>query len=325
MRYTRSTNDSPRARLLMIWLSLLAALVLTSCNETSGDPEGPTVSQRVSQKFGHELLSSEDQAPLEGHETMMRLVKEYNEVETDPDGRSVMSIDGRELDAKNGTRTWASFVNGIETDPFPSEYKLYPGDLVQWDLRDWYITLDVRATVGAFPEFFTRGFNGELMPVWVRCEDKASTPCRHVKETLRAAGVKLGGKRRPTKRSDDENPFAYVSRVLVGKWSHWRDRPWPDRITRGPRYSGIFARFSPDSDELRLLDWNAHFSRAETGDVGLVAAMRPTEQDFMWMVTGTTDKGVMAAARALDRNRLRDAYALAVLPDGDEKLPVEPR
>ena len=48
-------------------------------------------------------------------------------------------------------------VNGIETDEDAPEYELYPGDVVQWDLRYWYVTLDVRATVGAFPQMATEG------------------------------------------------------------------------------------------------------------------------------------------------------------------------
>jgi hypothetical protein len=326
VKYTRMGSAAAGPRRIVSISMLLVALALSSCGEDSGAANGPTVAQRVTTEFGHNLISSEDDAPLEGHETMMRLVDEYNDVRTSYKGKVVESIDGRRMDSEKGTSTWASFVNGVETDPYPNEYKLFAGDLVQWDLRDWYITLDVRATVGAFPEFFTRGFEGRRIPMRVLCEDRGSAACTHVKRVLRRAGVPLDeASGRPTEPiQTSTGKLRLAGRVLVGKWEHWRDRVWPKRIDRGPRFSGVFARFSPDGDELRLLDWNAHFARAERGDVGLVAAMRPTEADFMWLVTGLNDKGVLNAARALDRDRLRDAYTLAVLPDGDEKLPLEP-
>ena len=86
----------------------------------------------------------------------------------------------------------------------------------------------------------------------------------------------------------------------------------------------IQARTS-DEDALRVLDLKGHRVRSERGDVGLVAATRPTELDFMWYVTGLNDKGVELAARALDPDRLRRAYALVVTPEGDQKIPVVDR
>jgi hypothetical protein len=300
---------------------LLAALPLASCGEESGEANGPTVSQRITTEFGHNLIASNDDEPLDGHGTMMRLLKEDHEVGTRYHGNSVYSIDGRAYDAKKGTTTWASFVNGVETDEFPADYKLYAGDVVNWDLRAWDIELDVRAIVGAFPEFFTHGFNGKRIPMRVLCEKPGSEACIHVKKVLRAAGVPLD---KPPARPASPDTIQYTGRIVVGKWNHWRERPWPARIDKGPVYSGVFARFNEAGDELRLLDWKGDFVRAERGDVGLVAAMRPTEADFMWVVSGTSDRGVLRAARALAPDRLRDAFTLAVLPDEDVKLPLEP-
>jgi hypothetical protein len=302
-------------RLLGLLALTVAAAAMAGCSESSGEPDGPVVSQRVSRDFGQKLLSDDGRTSLEGHETMLRLLREHHDVKQGEGGGYIESIDGLKLDTKNFDSTWAAFVNGIETDPAPSEYKLYPGDRVQWDLRYWYVTLDVRAVVSAFPETFTRGFNGDPIRWRVLCEKPASEPCRDVKRVLQRAGVPLG--------PAPEKP-QYAGRVLVGRWEHWRDRAWPSRIDEGAGRSGVFARFSPDGDELRLLDWKAHYRRSERGDVGLVAAMRPTEADFMWVVTGLNDAGVARAADALDPQRLRDAFALVVTPDGDQKIPLEP-
>lgn len=295
-------------------VGLLLVLVLTSCGEDSGATGGPKVTQRITRDFGRVLLSAQDRVALPEPPRAMRLLRDHVEVDSGYRGELVEGIDGLKQEPKLRKTFWQWYVNGIETDPLPPEYKLYPNDVVQWDLRYWRTNrYDVRATVGAFPEFFTSGFDGERFPVRVLCADDSSFACRHVKRVLRAAGVRLG----PGPRS------TFIrGRVLVGPWEHWRDRPWPKQLDRGPIYSGVFARFSADGEELRLLDRDGRPVRSERGDVGLVAAQRPSEVDFMWLVTGLNEQGVDRAARAMDSDRLRDAYALVVTPDGDVKVPT---
>jgi hypothetical protein len=53
-----------------------------------------------------------------------------------------------------------------------------------------------------------------------------------------------------------------------------------------------------------------------------VAALRPTDIELVWIVTGVDDAGLLRAARALTRRSLRDAFAVAAGPGGVEKLPV---
>jgi hypothetical protein len=303
-----------RASALLLLLLLLLALAATGCGEDSGETSGPTVALRVTQDFGHELMSAEDKAPIPRPPTVMRLLREHNDVSTAFQGDVVDAIDGVEQDPKGRKTYWQWYVNDVETDPYPTEFKLQPNDTVWWDLRYWQsIRYDTRATVGSFPALFKHGFEGNDVPTRVLCEDDASAACGRVKRALRAAGTRLG----PGAKSD-----VLHARVLVGKWDHWRNREWPQDIDKGPMYSGIFAQFAEKEDELRLLDREGRPVRSERGDVGLVAATRPTELDFLWFVTGLNDEGVELAAKALDPERLRDAYALVVTPEGDEKVPV---
>lgn len=318
-----------KARCLVL-LGLVALAVTglgTGCGD-SAEPSGPAVTLRVTRDFGHQLLGAEENAPLAGHGTVLRLMREYEKVELGFDGGAVRSIDGLKADWESETEgdnesTWALNVNGIEADEGPGKYKLYPGDYVQWDLRYWYVTLDVRATVGAFPQTFSHGVFGKRFPVTVECARPASGPCKRVKASLRSAGITIDGSPPPAGLPPRGQPQR--ARVLVGPWRHWRGRAWPKRIDAGARYSGVFARFSPQADELRLLDWYAHRSRTEGAGTGLVAAMRPTEEDLLWLVTGVDDLGVERAAKALDSRRLRDAFAVAVTESGVVKLPLAPR
>lgn len=325
-----SSYGEGRVRARRLVSVALMALMLAGLGAGCGDsaePSGPTVTQRVTRDFGYEVVGVEQDAPLAGHETALRLLRDYEEVETSFKGAGVESIDGLEAvwepkPPSDDESTWALNVNGIETDEIPPKYKLYPGDLVQWDLRDWYVTLDVRATVGAFPETFTRGAYGKRFPVRVECAPASPGPCAKVEGALRDAGVRIDGSQPPG--GPPQRYEVQRATVLVGPWNHWRERTWPGRIDRGPRYSGIFARFSPDVDELRLLDWNAHRVRTVGAGTGLVAAHRPTEADLQWFVTGVDERGVERAADALTSPKLRDSFAVALTDEGVVKLPLAP-
>lgn len=281
------------------------------------------VAERVTRDFGRRLLSAAQGEPLAANPTVLRLLQRHTEVVRSESGRTVEAIDRvrRRLDVPE-ERSWVFYVNGIEADEWAHEYRLHDGDIVQWDLRDWYVTLDVRATVGAFPETFTRGAFGGRFPVEVLCEKPRSDACQIVEGKLRAAGVAPDGERPHGPSPPARQPQRAT--VLVGRWDHWRRRPWPARLDVGPDDSGVFARFTRDGKRLQLLDWNDRVVRSVGAGTGLVAAHRPTEEDLQWFVTGVDDSGVARAARALDRADLRDAYSIAVTSDRIERLPLPP-
>ena len=62
--------------------------------------------------------------------------------------------------------------------------------------------------------------------------------------------------------------------------------------------------------------------RSEGSGAGLVAALRPTDEELLWLVTGVDDAGVAAAAAALRPQDLRDAFAVATVGGRVLKLPL---
>lgn len=297
------------------------ALSVGGCGGSdAAERSGATVSLSVTRDFGREVLVSARDAPLPEPARVLRLARDHADVVTS-DGERIEAIEGaRRIDRGDTRTTWALIVNGIEADLGPEEYPLGDGDVVQLDLRDWYVTLDVRATVGAFPETFTRGSFGRRFPTTVECAQPRSKSCRLVRRALERAGVAVDGSRPPGRRP--QGITVHRARVLVGPWRHWRDRPWPGRIDEGARWSGVFAKFSSDLAALRLLDWDARTVRSVGAGSGLVAAQRPTEEDLVWFVTGVDAEGVERAAAALDSAALRDAFALVVTREGPIRVPI---
>lgn len=283
-----------------------------------------TVSQHVTRDFGHELLSGEDRAPLVGERTAMQVLDHRHDVRRFFNGgRLVEGIDGLTMRHDGASETlWVLNVNGIETDMEPIDYPLHRGDAVQWDLRPWHPLYDVRATVGAFPETFTQGSFGKRFPVTLRCQQRRSDACLRVERLLERAGVPVDGTLPPGKRP----PEGEVQRalVLVGTWNRWREKPGPHRIDESVDDSGVFVRFTKAGDRIRLLDWNTKPVRTVGAGSGLVAAVRPSEADLLWLVTGVDRHGVARAARALTSPQLRDAFAAVVTKDGIQKVPLPP-
>jgi hypothetical protein len=299
---------------------LAGVAALSGCGVGPGEErDGDGVELRVTRDFGRKLLSQRSAPQVRKSDTVMRLLRSRNKVDTRFGGRFVQSIDGLAGRGPGGSADWFFYVNGIAADKGAAEYELSPGDVVQWDYRDWRETMDVRAIVGAFPEPFVHGEEGKRLAVRVECEDEATRPCRRVKDRLRRAGAPATGGTLGASGSRN------VIRVVVARWARARELPSARLVEQGPRRSGVFARFRSQGRTLELLDERGDRARTAGPGAGLVAATAPREEELLWLVTGTDEAGLARAARALDPRTLRDAFAVAVGPQGVERLPVAAR
>jgi hypothetical protein len=96
--------------------------------------------------------------------TVMRALGAEADVETSYGGRFVESVEEIADDA-GAKRSWFYFVNGIEADRGAAEYRVRPGDVVWWDYRNWGgASMRQPVVVGAFPEPFVHGYNGQVRP-----------------------------------------------------------------------------------------------------------------------------------------------------------------
>jgi hypothetical protein len=188
--------------------------------------------------------------------------------------------------------------------------------VIQWDFGPAGVAERVPAIVGAYPEPFRSGFGGRRVPVRVECADAASRACRTVKGRLLAAGAAPAGARLNTE------PGLKVLRVIVAPWRAARTVQAAAPVERGPKSSGVFARFAGEGRRLVLLDPAGRPARTAPPGTGLVAATQAPGQRPVWVVTGVDSAGVERAAHALDPTVLRDAYAVAATPAGPVDLPL---
>jgi hypothetical protein len=305
--------------------ALLAALALAGCGLSAagcglgeGEEREGGASVRVTRDFGHTELGTARVARVREDQTVMRLLRSGFDVDTRFGGRFVQTIDGLEGEGAAGQVDWFYFVNGLEAGVGAAEYELSPGDRVQWDFRNWEAAMRVPAIVGAFPEPFLHALEGERRPVRVECEDAEAVVCEEAKERLERVGVATSGASLGAPGTET------VTRLVVARWPRARIVRGASGLEEGPEATGVFARFEPGRRALELLDESGEPARrVEPGDgVGLVLAMRPRDEELVWLVTALDERGLEAGVRALTEDRLRDAFAVAVTGRTVEKLPL---
>ena len=294
---------------------LLLAAALGGCGLGAGKERGGAGARLdVTRGFGQARLATAGVAHVRDGETVMRFLRSERRIATSYGGGFVQSIDGL---AGNGSRQrdWFYFVNGLEASVGAAAYKLSPGDVVQWDYRDWSATDRVPAIVGAYPEPFVHGTGGKRLPTRLECASPSSGSCRAVQRRLSSQGVVASGSALGAGAGEGS------IRVVVGPWSSVRQVKAAAALERGPAQSGVFARFT-GGGALELLDPDARVARAAPPGTGLLAATKPEDSGPIWIVTGSDDAATQRAADALDPARLRDAFAVAATPSGVVRLPV---
>jgi hypothetical protein len=301
-------------------LVLCALLVaLAGCGVGAGDaPKGAGTRLTVSRDFGAERMGASEQKAIPAGETVMRLLQRRFKVDTRYGGGFVQEIDGVGGGRRGGRPVdWFFYVNGIEADRGAAARRLAPGDRVWWDHHDWGAAMRVPAVVGSYPAPFVSSSKGKRVPVRIDCGAGAQRACREVQTRLQKAGAQVGG----TSIIGQEASRG-VLRVLVGRWSEVRRDPAARRIEGGPKLSGVYARPSATGDRIELLDARGSAVRTLAAGSGLVAATSFLDQQPTWIVAGTDDAGVGAAAAALDEARLNDHFAVAVSDNREVPLPV---
>jgi hypothetical protein len=295
----------------------VVAVALAGCGVGPGKKLPGGAQLEVTRNFGQQQLYSASVSEIRKDQTVMRLLESKRKVKLRYGGKFVDGIEGLNSTTSSGHSDWFYFVNGIEASVGAADHTLSPGDVVQWDYRRWDATMRVPAIVGAYPEPFVRGSGGKRLPVRLECAQPGKGACEEVQKRLSDAGVPasssvLGSSAGPK-----------TLRVVVGPWTKLRTLHGAvGSLAGGPGGSGVFSRFSPDGKSLVLLDELGHNARTAPPGSGLVAATASEGSQPVWVITGLDDAGVEAAARALDKKTLRNAFAVAVTRSGNVRLPV---
>jgi hypothetical protein len=300
-------------------LLVLAALAVGACSVGSGDSDPAGATLTVSRDFGRRVLVQQRADGVPDGETVMRFLQRHAEVDTGYGGRFVNAIEGvRSGRGAGAQRDWFYYVNGIEADTGAAERKVFGGDRVWWDYRDWSVAMRVPAVVGSFPEPFLHGADGKRFPVRIDCAPAAADQCEDVSQRLQRAGIAPSTAALGSPAGDE------LLRVVVGSWEQVRRDNATHEIEEGPAKSGVFARVGrvPAGFAIDVLDLGGRVVRTLGAGSGIVAATRFEDQQPTWTVAGVDEAGLDRAVRLIDARVLRNRYAVAVAGDGSLPLPA---
>lgn len=299
-----------RSVAVAIALLLGAAVATAGCGVGPGDEVGE-VSLTVTRDYGSEPVLPAATADASESDTVMRVLDRKAEIETRFGGGFVSSIEGLAEAAEDGRRyDWFFYVNGVESPVGAADFALHGGEAIWWDYRDWSAASRVPAVVGSWPRPLAGGYEGEVHPVALECRG-APSACATVRRRLNDAGIA------PVRGSPGD-----AIRILVGPWAQLRDDPAAGQLEKGPQTSGVFVDAAATAAGFRLrgLDESGAPARAFGPNAGLVAATRRYEAPPVWIVSGATPAGTLAAAQLLSVAQLRDHYAVAI--EGGEETPL---
>jgi hypothetical protein len=300
--------------------ALLCAAAVAGCGFGPGSSTEGEATLTVTRDYGAERLVEATLDDPPESETVMRFLDGEADITTRYGGGFVQSIDGVEGAEREGRSfDWFFYVNGIESPIGAAEARVYGGDRVWWDYREWTEAMRVPAVVGSWPEPFVHGSEGKAFPVRIDCLTADEGDCSTVADQLEAEGIAASIATERAKLGEE------LLRVVVGPWEQVRLDRAAAQIEDGPSQSGVFADIVPepagDYDIVALNPSDEEVFRAGPGS-GLVAAVRLGEEQPTWVVTGVDEAGVDAAIELLDTESLRDRYAVAVDPRGEFALPV---
>jgi hypothetical protein len=115
--------------------------------------------------------------------TAMQALERAARISTRYGGRYVQAIDGVEGSLAS-QHDWFYFINGYESDRSAAEYRLHRGDVEWWDFRSWRHAIHVPVVVGAFPEPFLHGWNGQKRPTYVVADHGRLPDARRLARTV---------------------------------------------------------------------------------------------------------------------------------------------
>jgi hypothetical protein len=313
----------PSARVRVRLLAAAAVALVAAASAGCGLGAGPAPAETqllVTQDFGSRGVVQTDHPKAGGSDTVMRLLeRNAPKVTTRFGGGFVQSIDGVSGGRRGGRPVdWFFYVNGIQAEKGATSVRVHQGDRVWWDHHDWSVTDRVPAVVGSFPEPFLHGIDGRRLPTRVECVDPSADACNTVLAKLNDMGL-------PAAKGGIGNSFTQDTlRVLVGPWRALRADHTAVLLEKGPASSGVFARPATDGKSIALLGPTGKTTRTLGAGTGLVAATAVQGNDPVWLVTGTDDAAVGAAASAFDEGALAGRFAVAMSNGKPVALPEVP-
>ncbi|MCW2925362.1 MAG: hypothetical protein JWM98_2766, partial [Thermoleophilia bacterium] len=335
-----------RSRALLALLVLASALACAGCDGSflRKDPttnSGRVLGQRawvVLTTDGGRRLVTRRSVRIQHGDTALDMLAQVGDVRFAPDG-TIAQVNG---EGGGALRTfgpeqasWYYRVDGIESlGVKPDRFMVKPGQSIWWDLRryDTYERLPV--AVGLFPEPLWSGWRNARRPVRISYGSGFKKDADYFHDSvfrkldpdvvsIGGDDGGVGGVGGEAGAGDNEVKTVVAVRpkaanLIIGRWEQLFLDPYLTDINLDSQRYGITTYIAGRTEIVRQ-DPDMDFPQPLRDAEGLVwAATTDGEPDgtIAFVITGTTDEGVHAAARALRTGQCQFYLACAVDRDG---------
>jgi hypothetical protein len=322
---------------------LLSALLFAGCAPWRADPTvgssrilGQRVWVTVTRNGGRDFVTRRS-LPLDQARTALDALQNVADVRFTPDG-TLAQVNG-EGGGRLGPHgpvasSWYYRVDGVEdVGVAPEKFRLHPGQSVWWDLRRFDIYEHLPVAIGNFPEPLFSGFRDNQRPLRISYGSGFQKDAEFMRDTIFDAldpdvvaisgDEGFGGIGGEDSRSDKDLKATVAVRrkranFVIGRWEQLQMDPFILDMGTDPRGFGL--TYWIEGTEIRRQDPDEEFSHVLTDAEGIVwATTTDAEPDstLVFVVTGTTERGVRGALRALAAGSCQYYLACAVDRDGD--------
>ncbi|MCW2928818.1 MAG: hypothetical protein JWM86_2786 [Thermoleophilia bacterium] len=333
------------ARACVAFAVLAAGVLLAGCDASSLRSDPTDSSTRILGRRawvvvttdGGRTLVTRRSLRIQRGDTALDALQSVADVRLTPEG-TIAQVNG---EGGGALRTfgpeeaaWFYRVDGIETlGVRPDRYRLQPGQSVWWDLRRTDIYERLPVAVGTFPEPLFSGWRDAERPLRISYGGDFQKDAEYFRDSVFSrldpnivsisggGGVAgIGGE--DSGGGDDRSETAVAVRkgsanLILARWEDVRLDPNIADIGFDPRAYGLTIWI--EGTEIRRQDPDMEFSERLQDAEGLVwASTTDGEPDgtLVFLITGTTDEGVHAAARALRSGSCQFYLACAVDREG---------
>ncbi|MFH1856782.1 MAG: DUF4430 domain-containing protein [Candidatus Omnitrophota bacterium] len=240
------------------------------------------------------------------------ILEKNTQVKSDFGGNFITSINGIEINAPE-KESWFYYLNGVLSDVGAKQCVPESGSIIWWDFHSWDNNVYINAVIGAYPQPFLNGIEGNLKTVILYAasvEKKAGI----LKKSLEEKGV----------REVDIELCRRVSCareamfIIMGKWRDLSEFEFVKDIFKNYRRLNIFVGM--EENKLGIMDTSFNVIE-EFEKASVITAVKigfGKTRKIIWFITGTDDKSVNEAVDVLlyEPSKIK-FYSAAVIHEGE--------
>ncbi|WFD10711.1 DUF4430 domain-containing protein [Tepidibacter hydrothermalis] len=304
-------------KIFLFFISIILTFSLIGCSDKNVS-QNEKVNLIVSKGFGNVQVYNEELG-FEKDSSVIEIMEENLELKLEKGFTN--SINGLKAESNNKKKLgWFYYVNGNLAQVGPKDYYINPEDSIIWDLHDWGNEIYISSIIGAYPNNFTKGYEGNVLKGEIRYSKEFKEDSENIAKFLKSEGLQELDQR---ELDDKDIKNEKINTVVIGDWDEVSKIDYINDIYNNEK-GEIF--FEIDEDYIKALDYDKKVSKEyKKGAVITSIPKGYGTGSNLWIVTGNDENSIENAAKLLYEEPEKIKGKFSVVVSGNEVLniPVE--